>query len=115
MRTKVTDERLISQHKELLNTECEVFTYCLEEKETNLVYLALEGYWMFESSYSNHITKVLKLKNGVEITEICVTPAGTITSIKAKLDPKSVSFKNLMTEEQKQKRATILKSNLSKK
>lgn len=103
-----TDERV--KGTEFYGKEVQVFTYAKEEKETNCVYLYLEGYWMVETSVPTHITKILKLNN-VKVKEVCVTTTGTITSIKAELNAKQISFRNLseLSEEQKQKRSETMK------
>lgn len=108
MKTRINDRRIND------NSMCEVYTYMREEKETNLVFDYQEQVWRVWTSVPEHITKLLKLKeNNLKVDS--VNENGTITAIKGTLKPKQISFRNIMTEEQKQKCTDNLKSNLSKK
>lgn len=99
------------------NSEREVFTYAREEKETSLVFDYQEKVWRVWTSVPEHITKLLKLKShNLEVDT--VTETGAITAIKGTLDPKQVSFRNIieLTEEHKEKlrdrwRKVVLENN----
>lgn len=93
------------------NSECEVFTYMREEKETNLVFDYKEQVWRVWTSVPEHITKLLKLKNHNLIVD-SVTESGTITAIKGTLPRKTISFRNII--ELSEERKAQLKENAKK-
>lgn len=88
----------------------EVFSFAAEEKETHLTFDYEKQEWIVYSNVSNHITRLLKLKNH-NLEVLTVNETGTITSIAGKLEAKQVSFRNIieLTEEQKEKRSILAK------
>lgn len=88
----------------------EIFAFTTEEKETHLTYDYEFKEWIVYSNVPEHITKLLKLKSH-NLDVSTVNETGTITSITGKLEPKQVSFRNIieLTEEQKEKRSILAK------
>ncbi len=92
----------------------EIFTFTSEEKETHLTYDYEAKEWIVYSNVPEHMTKLLKLKSH-NLQVVNVNETGAITSIAGKLEPKQVSFRNIiaLTDEQKEKRSISAKERFS--
>lgn len=96
MQVKIDDRRVKD------TSERNVFTYSEEEKETILRYDYKNKVWEVWTSVPSHITRILKLKdNNFDVDT--VTDTGSITAIKGTLNQKQISFRNELSEEQREK------------
>lgn len=94
---------LINDERTTITGEKPIFTYANDEKETILNYDYENKIWNVWTNVTSHITKILKL-NCINTLEIeSVNENGTITAIKAIIREKGISFRNEMSEEQKEK------------
>lgn len=88
----------------------EILTFTADEKETHLTYDYEAREWIVYSNVPEHMTRLLKLNNH-NLEVLTVTETGAITSISGNLNPKQVSFRNIieLSEEEKQKRSIAAK------